>query len=139
MALGLSSNFLEPMAATNLSSVIISLGLLFEKNKTIKTIDDVFYSQNKKHSVNHSLRYYIEGPAMTEIFSHYVTNREDTEFWRHFKNRDNHPPIFKKAYEESFNGDKFDYIKFCGMTDFTNHTMMTKLIGNNWFKEKVIS
>jgi tryptophan halogenase len=131
---GLSSGFLEPMAATNISSVCSALIVL----KSLLSFDALVHVPRDEQRFNAGMRSTIEYSGMTEIFSHYVNSRNDTEFWRYYKNIENFPPIFRKAYEECFSGERFEIRQFSEMTRFDVHTFITKLIGNEWFREKAL-
>lgn len=137
VALGLASNFLEPMAATNLtlvSGTLMRLSNGYNKGIFNFTSDD---NEFKKH-INEANRYIITHSNVSEIYSHYVNNRNDTEFWKYYKNIENYPPVFREAYEEAFIKEEFNFNKFGKMTNFDLATSVTKLIGNNWFKDRVI-
>lgn len=134
ISLGLSSGFLEPMAATNLAAVCTML----EKMSFLRSLDSLAWNSDDGDKYNKMFRRMIEHSPITETFSHYVNDRTDTEFWKYYKNIENHPPIFRKAYEECFSGDKFEFRQFSEMTEFVSHTFITKLIGNDWFREKAI-
>jgi len=77
IAIGLSSGFLEPMEATTIHGTIRML------YKLVDTIDlenysdqDVIYFNNHLHSFYADCRDFIA--------IHYITNREDTPFWKNF-------------------------------------------------------
>lgn len=134
ISLGLSSGFFEPMAATNLNIVFVMLRHL----KTLSNINALIYSSQDEIFYNEIYLKSLESSDVTEIFSHYVGARNDTEFWQHYKNIENYPTLFRKAYEQCFMGDKFEFREFSRMTNFNLNTFITKLIGNDWFKEKAI-
>jgi len=140
IGLGLASNFLEPMAGTNLGLVLLALKKIAKQieNTSSETVFSPTPSDDFRNYLNQVIVFEIEHSAICEIFSHYVNNRNDTEFWNHYKNIENYPPVFRKAYEECFLGDKFEYKQFSHMTRFVDHTFVTKMIGNNWCKEKII-
>jgi tryptophan halogenase len=134
ISFGLSSGFLEPMAATNLSAVCTMLRSM----GSLKDLNALLYSQKDEQIYNNIFLKIVEYSAITETFSHYVNDRNDTKFWNHYKNIENYPPIFRKAYEECFSGDKFEFRNFSEMTRFHVNTFITKLAGNEWFKEKAV-
>jgi tryptophan halogenase len=132
MALGLAAGFLEPMAATNLGSIAIGLaGLL--KTGTIYNLKNETFAE----VYNRRIQYFSEYRT-AEIYMHYVTKRNDTEFWQHYKNRDNWPELFRQAYEQFFSDEKFEWRDFCSMIDLPAHTAMPKIVGNDWFRERAI-
>jgi tryptophan halogenase len=138
IALGLSSNFLEPMAATNLTLVSTTMRDLSEG--FVKEAFDFSGSASEefKSSVNHKNRKRIEGSSVCEIFSHYVNNRNDTEFWKYYKNVENRPPVFREAYEAGFVQEEFNYKAFYNISQFEEPALVSKIIGNNWFKDRAI-
>lgn len=134
ISLGLSSGFLEPMAATSLGSVCFLLHII----SRIKSFDALVYNELSIDYYNNKAKSMMEYPYMTEIFCNYVNDREDTEFWRHYKNKDNWPIVFRKVYDDNFSGDKFDFRSFSASTGFDSTTLMSKILGNEWFREKVM-
>jgi len=90
VAIGLSSGFTEPLEATSIMMSIRSLELL--KNSLTLSEDlnqDVIDSYNEKIV---SMNTHI----MEFLYSHYVTHRDDTEFWKKFT-WENAPDNLKKT------------------------------------------
>jgi tryptophan halogenase len=83
IAVGLASNFLEPLEATSIHATIVQLDLFCnfyldaELNKTL------YPTARKKYNmiVANMIDSYKE-----LIQHHYMTKREDSEFWRYYKN-----------------------------------------------------
>lgn len=86
VAIGLSSSFIEPMEATSIgSSIQLSLMLV---NSLINYDDKVIEKYNKSYkSVMHNIRDFVA--------LHYITDREDTQFWKDLKTIDI-PPFLKE-------------------------------------------
>lgn len=77
IAIGLSSGFLEPMEATTMHGTIRML------YKFVDTIDLENYSdQDITYFNNHLHSFYADCRDFIAI--HYITNREDTPFWKNF-------------------------------------------------------
>jgi tryptophan halogenase len=123
MAVGLSSNFLEPLEATSLS--VISLQL-----RNLKfCLNHVFtYNENTTARYNKNLSICVDSIAQF-IYLHYLTKRSDTEFWRTFEQR--YPPpqkigeLLELIYENNLRaGDVYgeifairDYLDICNGLD----------------------
>lgn len=92
IAIGLSSHFLEPLEATSIWMSIFQLNMLRHflnelKNKNQNSID------NYNKIINANI-----DDAMTFIYLHYITKRNDSEFWRNFKNK----TVVPKKLQEIF-------------------------------------
>lgn len=137
IAFGLASNFLEPMAATNLASVSRSLLQAFLlPGSAGRDIKNMQFSYSFIKDFNNKFTMTLDYNAMSEVYSHYINGRKDNEFWTHYQNIENYPRIIREAYDKSFSGDKFDINLFSDITKFVNHTAVSKMIGNQWFKHK---
>jgi len=80
IAVGLSSHFLEPLEATSIWMTIFQLNTLRQflnelKNKNQDSIDK--YNSIVVNNVD---------DAMAFIYLHYITKRDDSLFWKNFKN-----------------------------------------------------
>lgn len=91
MLLGLSGGFIEPLEATSIMHGITQLNLLNKFNFDPKH-RDIFNLSILDHS----------NEIMCFIYYHYMSNRGDTEFWKHY-NYENSPEDLKKIVDE--NGD----------------------------------
>jgi len=91
MLLGLSGGFIEPLEATSIMHGITQLNLLNKFNFDPKH-RDIFNLSILDHS----------NEIMCFIYYHYMSNRDDTEFWKHY-NYENSPEDLKKIVDE--NGD----------------------------------
>jgi tryptophan halogenase len=89
LSVGLSSGFLEPLEATSIHQLILLLQRFFVNKQdmftTNKKIKDIF---NKKY-VNET-----NGIA-NFIYFHYLTQRNDSLFWKEFKNKNKVPDSLK--------------------------------------------
>jgi len=93
IAIGLSAGFIEPLEATSIMTSILSLDAFI--SHTLGNINkDDFYIQryNKRVTKTHD-------DTFDFIFLHYLTKREDTEFWTSFKDRPV-PEAIQKLLEE---------------------------------------
>ena len=81
IAIGLSSHFLEPLEATSIWMTLFQLNTLrqFLSELTNK-------NQNSINSYNNIVTENVDD-AMTFIYLHYITKRNDTLFWKDFKHR----------------------------------------------------
>jgi len=87
LALGLSGSFLEPLEATSLWQTINTLQKFFSTN-------DNLYTKNKKIKDKFNYLYLQENQEYVDlIYTHYVTDRKDTAFWKDFT-KNNKAPEF---------------------------------------------
>jgi tryptophan halogenase len=113
VAIGLSSNFIEPLEATSIWVSIISLQKilsgtewLFNNNETIRNDFNLFVKN-------------INDEISNFIYFHYMSKRKDTEFWKKFT-YDNAPKYLK---------NKIDIWQY----RFPNNFDTSKLFdGHNW-------
>jgi tryptophan halogenase len=75
ISIGLSTGFIEPLEATAIMTAIKQLFLLDEcfLNTDIKKYNESMYSMNKEN--------------MLFIFYHYICKRDDSDFWKYYKNK----------------------------------------------------
>jgi tryptophan halogenase len=81
IAIGLSAGFIEPLEATSIMTSILSLGE-FIPNTLGNILKDEFYIDRYNKYVTR-----INDDTFNFVFLHYLTKREDTEFWTSFKDR----------------------------------------------------
>ncbi len=93
IAIGLSAGFIEPLEATSIMTSILSLGDFIPNNLGNINKDD-FYIQRYNKFVTK-----IQDDTFDFIFLHYLSKREDTEFWTSFKDRPI-PELIQKFLEE---------------------------------------
>jgi len=82
-SIGLSSGFLEPLEATSIHSTIIQLDLLFTNGLNFVNKESVMYDTNI-NTYNSFIRNLFDD-AKDLIQMHYITEREDTKFWKYCK------------------------------------------------------
>jgi hypothetical protein len=84
VAIGLSQGFVEPLEATSIHATIVQLDFLSTNslNFISKKSDIVFESNIKRYNefVN---RFFDDIKDLIQV--HYMTQREDTEFWKNYK------------------------------------------------------
>lgn len=91
VSIGLASNFVEPLEATSIFSLLIQLSYL-DRFETIPALlhradrDVDVYLQNVRDEYNDaSIDLAISIAQFIQL--HYITPREDTPFWKEFKNK----------------------------------------------------
>lgn len=92
VSVGLSSGFIEPLEAT---SIWISIFYI----KEILSSPDLMYSRDPRVSDDFN-RYMsqLNDQVASFVYFHYMTGRDDTDFWRHFT-KENAPNDLKKLLE----------------------------------------
>jgi len=93
IAIGLSAGFIEPLEATSIMTSLLSLGS-FIPNNLGNMLKDDFYIQRYNKFVTS-----VHDDTFNFVFLHYLTRREDTEFWNTFKDRPK-PEAIEKFLEE---------------------------------------
>jgi len=83
VSIGLSGGFLEPLEATSLMTTIIQLTNL---------VDLYDVNQNDSRDLYNKIIYGVNNQNMLFIYYHYLTNREDTSFWKKIKNNNKKLP-----------------------------------------------
>ena len=94
ISIGLSSGFVEPLEATSIWTSISTLGRIFSTADAMYRIDQSFIDE-----FNQDFCKFNES-VLSFIYFHYMSGRDDTEFWKKFT-RDNAPEILKKVYDIS--------------------------------------
>jgi tryptophan halogenase len=111
VAVGLSAGFVEPLEATSIHTTIVQLDLLlsgglnFQSNK-----DDIVYETNIKKYNKHFEKMFDDVKDLIQL--HYITEREDTPFWKYckyeMKRTDKVQEILDICKYRSPNGQDFD-------------------------------
>jgi tryptophan halogenase len=83
MAVGLSSNFLEPMEATSIHSTIMQLEIFTTIYLGIDSYETIFETNINKYNLAFSK---IFDSYRDLIQIHYITKREDSDFWKWVNN-----------------------------------------------------
>ena len=94
ISIGLSAGFVEPLEATSIWTSISTLGRIFSTPDAMYRIDQRFVDE-----FNEDFCKFNEG-VFAFIYFHYMSGRDDTEFWKKFT-RENAPEILKKVYNIS--------------------------------------
>ena len=92
LAIGLSSNFLEPLEST---SLWLATSQLTNFKQFINEIDDPSpYSRAQYNSI---IKKEVDEKA-NFIYYHYLTKRADSKFWQEFRHKNKMPEAFKKQF-----------------------------------------
>jgi tryptophan 7-halogenase len=90
IAIGLSSGFIEPLEATSIWVTIMSLQYIFANVEVLSSTD-------VRHSEHFNSRFSdVNDQVVDFVYFHYMSGRDDTEFWKKFNNLDNAPEQVKK-------------------------------------------
>jgi len=95
IAIGLSAGFVEPLEATSIQVSTFALrAFAFKINDMIKNrkTTSAEFNQEMKQTNDHILSF---------LHFHYLSKRNDTEFWKSFSNNNVAPPFVKKFSEIS--------------------------------------
>lgn len=84
LAVGLSSGFLEPLEATSIMTAITQL-LLFKE----------YFENGKINEYNKRIKA-VNDENMNFIYYHYICDKNDTDFWKEYARRTNHPEMLMK-------------------------------------------
>ena len=123
MAMGLSAGFIEPMEATAILSQLSNL------KRLPKNIDDLINAgQEEKDSFNH-LYSLDQEEILNFIYLHYVTNREDTDFWKHFTENNKMTPWIEEIMEKNKNS-MLEYNDFADTKIFALENYLFVMQGN---------
>jgi tryptophan halogenase len=93
ISIGLASNFVEPLEATALDTVAVQL-------TTLKGYLNHFFKYNEKSvsAYNDFVANMMDG-LIHFVYLHYLTKRNDSEFWRNFRERHPVPQKFEKVLQ----------------------------------------
>jgi tryptophan halogenase len=84
VAVGLSAGFVEPLEATSIHTTIVQLDILLSNSLNFQTnINNVVNESNIKKFNNHFIKMFDDVKDLIQM--HYITEREDTEFWKYCK------------------------------------------------------
>jgi tryptophan halogenase len=92
IAIGLSSHFLEPLEATSIWMSIFQLNTLRQFLNELKN-----QNQNSINKYNEIVTNNVDD-SMSFIYLHYITKRNDSDFWKNFKNK----TVVPKKLQEIF-------------------------------------
>lgn len=94
ISIGLSAGFVEPLEATSIWASISSLGRIFSTPDAMYRIDQRFVDEFNEDACK------FNESVFAFIYFHYMTGRDDTEFWKKFT-REGAPEILKRVYDIS--------------------------------------
>jgi tryptophan halogenase len=95
LAIGLSSGFIEPLEATSIWTSLMILNAWIENPSAITHDDQRARDKvNKRHSD-------MNDNTLGFVYFHYITKRDDTEFWKNFTIDNKIPESLYKLLEES--------------------------------------
>jgi len=126
LAVGLSSNFLEPLEATSIWQSYRLLNRFFTVSNNIFSKDE----KTKKHFNN----YYIKETEeiVDFLYLHYVTKKKETNFWKDFTKNNTMPDFVSYILEVSKNrpiSESLDFYNRLKIFNFYSYYYI--LIGNN--------
>jgi len=91
IAFCLSGGFLEPMTASNITSLVSQMDFI---GKNLFTKDESFKKQFNKHTIQ------MYDTFSRWIYLHYTGNRQGTEFWEKIKRKESAPKDYHKIMED---------------------------------------
>lgn len=95
LAIGLSSGFIEPLEATSIWTSLMMLNAWIENPAAITHDDQTARDKvNKRHSD-------MNDNTLGFVYFHYITKRDDTDFWKNFTRDNKIPESLHKLIEES--------------------------------------
>lgn len=94
ISIGLSAGFVEPLEATSIWTSISTLGRIFSTPDAMYRIDQRFVDEFNEDFCK------LNESVFSFIYFHYMSGRDDTEFWKKFT-KENSPDILKKVYNIS--------------------------------------
>jgi len=95
LAVGLSSGFIEPLEATSIWTSLMMLNAWIENPSAITHDDQMARDKvNQRHTD-------MNDNTLGFVYFHYITKRDDTDFWRNFTVDNKIPESLHKLIEES--------------------------------------
>jgi tryptophan halogenase len=95
LAIGLSSGFIEPLEATSIWTSLMMLNAWIENPAAITHNDQTARDKvNKRHAD-------MNDNTLGFVYFHYITKRDDTDFWKNFTKDNKIPESLHKLLEES--------------------------------------
>lgn len=84
VAIGLSQGFVEPLEATSIHATIVQLDFLSTNSLNfVSNKSDIVFESNIKRYNEFVNRFFDDIKDLIQV--HYMTEREDTEFWKNYK------------------------------------------------------
>jgi tryptophan halogenase len=93
IAVGLSAGFIEPLEATSIWVSIISITNCMTNLNSLENIKEGVIEEFNKEFCE------INDEIVDFIHLHYLTKREDTDFWKKFKTKENYSNFLKKMLD----------------------------------------
>jgi tryptophan halogenase len=129
IGIGLSSGFLEPLEATSIMNVITQLSFT----------EDVF---NGNHTIYNEKIRELYTESMLFIYYHYLTDRNDTEFWKKYNSGKLTPNEMYKFIDLNYNIKIKDDVELRNLFKFENtfelYSWNTINYGSRTFKKFLI-
>jgi tryptophan halogenase len=130
LAIGLSSGFLEPLEATSIWQAILNLEKFFSNPYNL-------FSRDKKLKELYNKRFVEETQAIVDfLYLHYITDKDNTEFWKNFTRNNKMPEKIKylmeinnsriinfKDFDQTILFLYFDYIKVMDGNNILNDSI----------------
>ena len=100
VAIGLSSGFVEPLEATSIMQSVKILEILFR-------LDYDIFKNDKKHTKIVNEQYSADCEEIRDfLYMHYMTDKTNTNFWKHFTTNNKMPEGLKEKIEKL---NRFEY------------------------------
>lgn len=94
IAIGLSSGFIEPLEATSIMIQVIGLDSYLDNNLGVIKKDPFYINRyNERMSA-------VNLENMEFIYAHYLSKRQDTDFWKEFTKKNKTPERIEELLEE---------------------------------------
>jgi len=93
IAVGLSSSFIEPLESTSIHMSIIQL------NQLIHFMNNLFVENEHSKSLYNKVVTNSMDEVLNFVYLHYITKRNDSNFWKNFKNNYAPPEKFKNLLQ----------------------------------------
>lgn len=132
LAVGLASSFAEPLHATSIM-LTIYMATRFVKEYYGR------YVNNDKNAINdfNALIRQKNEELISFIYIHYLTDKDNTLFWKNFRDRTVMPDYAKTVLEEFSKNQTYDFVKNDKVASFGYQYWVTTIIGTgNYNKEQ---
>jgi len=131
LSLGLSSGFIEPLEATSIWVTVMSLTML---TKYIAGIVDLNSKIINEYNIDFEKK---TDSILNIVYFHYLNKRQDTPFWKEFREKNQHPESIVEIletfkYRTPFKSDKMFY------DSFAIESWLIVAAGNKYFSNDVI-
>jgi tryptophan halogenase len=132
LSVGLASGFFEPLHATSIMLTIYMMSLFISDEFLNKFIEEKDYSVIEKYN-NKILEKNKE--LLGFIYIHYLTDRDDTDFWKNFKQKNVIPEYAKIVLSELDDNCISDFIIKNNNKTFGYQSWMTTYVGTGQFNK----